>query len=110
MGVQSCRTRIGANGRTGGTNAWPWYQPGRFADKDAMQPVIAVENLTKRYKNAEVNALDGISFSVAAGEFFALLGPHGAGKTTTISILTTTLAPTAGAALIAGHDVVHAAG
>ena len=75
-----------------------------------MQPVIAVENLTKRYKNAEVNALDGISFSVAAGEFFALLGPNGAGKTTTISILTTTLAPTAGAALIAGHDVVRAAG
>jgi len=75
-----------------------------------MQPIIAVENLTKRYKNAEVNALDGISFSVAPGEFFALLGPNGAGKTTTLSILTTTLAPTAGTATIAGYDVARAAG
>jgi ABC-2 type transport system ATP-binding protein len=75
-----------------------------------MQPIIAVENLTKRYKNAEVNALDGISFSVAPGEFFALLGPNGAGKTTTLSILTTTLSPTAGTATIAGYDVARAAG
>lgn len=70
-----------------------------------MQPIIHVENLVKRYKRAEVNAVDGISFDVAPGEFFVLLGPNGAGKTTTISILTTTLAPTSGKVLIAGHDV-----
>lgn len=74
-----------------------------------MQPIILVENLTKRYKNADTNALDGISFTVAPGEFFALLGPNGAGKTTTISILTTTLAPTLGRAVIAGYDVSTAA-
>jgi ABC-2 type transport system ATP-binding protein len=74
-----------------------------------MQPIIEVENLTKRYKGAKANAVDGISFSVAAGEFFTLLGPNGAGKTTTISILTTTLNPTSGAARIAGHDIRHAA-
>ncbi len=74
-----------------------------------MQPIILVENLTKRYKNADTNALDGISFTVAPGEFFALLGPNGAGKTTTISILTTTLAPTFGRAVIAGYDVSTAA-
>ena len=67
---------------------------------------IEVEGLVKRYRKADRNAIDGISFHVAAGEFFALLGPNGAGKTTTLSILTTTLAPTAGSALIEGLDVV----
>ena len=73
------------------------------------QHVVEVENLTKRYRGAKTNAVDGISFSVAAGEFFTLLGPNGAGKTTTISILTTTLAPTSGAARIAGYDIRHQA-
>jgi ABC-2 type transport system ATP-binding protein len=68
-----------------------------------MEAIIDVQQLVKRYKNAQTNAVDGISFSVAPGEFFALLGPNGAGKTTTISILTTTLTPTAGSALIAGQ-------
>jgi ABC-2 type transport system ATP-binding protein len=43
---------------------------------------------------------------VHAGEFFGLLGPNGAGKTTTIGILTTRVLPTAGAATVAGIDVV----
>src|SRR5258708_35907352 len=66
---------------------------------------IVVTDLLKRYKGAELNAVDGISFNVKAGELFALLGPNGAGKTTTISILTTTLAPTSGSAIIGGHDL-----
>jgi len=70
-----------------------------------LPPIIEVSNLTKRYKQSDTNAVDGISFSVRQGELFALLGPNGAGKTTTISILTTTLAPTSGKALIAGYDV-----
>ena len=74
-----------------------------------MAPIVQVENLTKRYKGARINAVDGVSFTVAAGEFFTLLGPNGAGKTTTISILTTTLAPTSGAARIAGYDIRHGA-
>jgi len=74
-----------------------------------MQPVVEVEKLTKRYRGVKENAVDGISFSVAAGEFFTLLGPNGAGKTTTISILTTTLNATSGTARIAGHDVRRAA-
>jgi ABC-2 type transport system ATP-binding protein len=69
--------------------------------------VIRVEDLVKRYKKADSNAVDGISFDVKAGEFFALLGPNGAGKTTTISILTTTLVPTGGRASIDGSDVIH---
>lgn len=69
--------------------------------------IISVDSLTKRYKKAETNAVDCVSFVVVPGEFFTLLGPNGAGKTTTISILTTTLAPTSGSVTIAGYDVVR---
>ena len=71
--------------------------------------MINVEDLVKRYRKADRNAVDAISFEVRAGEFFALLGPNGAGKTTIISILTTTLAPTAGHASIDGRDIVREA-
>jgi ABC-2 type transport system ATP-binding protein len=67
--------------------------------------VITVQNLVKRYNNANKNAVDDISFSVNEGEFFAFLGPNGAGKTTTISILTTTLSKTSGEIKIAGFDI-----
>ncbi|GHT64962.1 ABC transporter ATP-binding protein [Bacteroidia bacterium] len=69
------------------------------------QTVITVQNLTKRYKNANKNAVDNINFTVNEGEFFAFLGPNGAGKTTTISILTTTLGKTSGEIKIAGFDI-----
>ncbi len=65
-----------------------------------MDPIIRVDHLVKRYKKAQVPAVDDISFDVGPGELFAFLGPNGAGKTTTISILTTTLAKTSGH----GHD------
>ena len=71
--------------------------------------MIRVEDLVKRYRKAETNAVDGISFQVKAGEFFVLLGPNGAGKTTTISILTTTLSPTSGGATIDGSDIIREA-
>ena len=72
-----------------------------------MTPIIQVEQLVKRYRKAEQNAVDGVSFTVALDSFFALLGPNGAGKTTAISILTTTLTPTSGLVVVAGHDVVQ---
>ncbi len=70
-----------------------------------MTAAIVVDGLVKRYRGAERNAVDGISFRVERGAFFTLLGPNGAGKTTTLNILTTILAPTAGSAQVAGHDV-----
>ncbi len=70
-----------------------------------MSAIISVSNLVKKYKKAEQNAVDGVSFDVAEGEFFSLLGPNGAGKTTTISILTTTLSKTGGTAMVAGFDL-----
>lgn len=68
-------------------------------------PVIDVAGLSKVYPGG-TTAVDGIDFSVAAGEFFGFLGPNGAGKTTTIRILATLLAPSAGQARVAGLDVV----
>ncbi len=70
-----------------------------------MAVAVDVKNLVKRYKKAEKNAVDDVSFSVGEGEFFTLLGPNGAGKTTIISILTTTLSKTAGVVAIGGRDI-----
>jgi ABC-type multidrug transport system ATPase subunit len=52
-------------------------------------------------------ALEPLSFSVAGGESFAILGANGAGKSTLLRILTTLLLPSRGHAEIAGHDVVR---
>jgi ABC-2 type transport system ATP-binding protein len=52
-------------------------------------------------------AVDEVSFAVRPGELFGLLGPNGAGKTTAHRMLTTTLAPTAGEARVAGFDIVR---
>ena len=54
----------------------------------------------------ELVALEGLDLDVASGEFFGLLGPNGAGKTTTIGILTTRVLASAGAASVAGADVI----
>ena len=66
---------------------------------------VEVAHLVKRYRAAQRNAVDDISFDVPEGQLYCLLGPNGAGKTTTVSILTTTLAPTSGRVLIAGRDL-----
>jgi ABC-2 type transport system ATP-binding protein len=68
------------------------------------QAMVEVEDLRKHY--GPVRAVDGISFSVGAGEVFGLLGHNGAGKSTTIRMLTGRSRPTGGSARIAGHDVV----
>src|SRR5437588_225171 len=98
-----------ASERTGPSSACTASPMCPRAARSYAQAVIRVEELVKRYKKAEQNAVDGISFEVKAGEFFVLLGPNGAGKTTTISILTTTLSPTSGGATIDGSDIVREA-
>ena len=71
---------------------------------------IQTEALTKVYPSAdaEVRAVDGVSFECRAGEVFGLLGLNGAGKTTTLRMLSTALTPTGGKAVICGHDVATA--
>jgi sodium transport system ATP-binding protein len=73
--------------------------------------MIEAAGLTKIFrdkKRGEISAANGISFRVAPGEIYGLLGANGAGKTTTLRVLATLLAPTSGTAVIAGHDIVHA--
>jgi len=64
---------------------------------------ITVKNLTKKY--GQTLAVDGISFEVKAGEFFALLGENGAGKSTTINILCTIFEKTAGKVAIFDYQL-----
>ena len=66
-------------------------------------PIISVENLTKSYGKAK--ALKGVSFDVAEGEIFGIIGPDGAGKTTLFRILTTLLLANSGKATVNGLDV-----
>jgi len=66
---------------------------------------ISAKDLVKRYKDASTNAVDGISFDVKSGEFFALLGVNGAGKSTTINMLCTLIEKTAGAITVNGFEL-----
>lgn len=69
--------------------------------------VIEAQNLTRQFK--KVTAVDGLELSVARGEIFGLVGPDGAGKTTTIRMLCAIMDPTAGSATVAGFDTVRQA-
>src|SRR4051794_8815023 len=69
----------------------------------APAPAIEVAGLTKTY--GEVEAVRGVSFSVARSEVFGFLGPNGAGKSTTINMLCTLARPTSGTARVSGFDV-----
>ncbi len=66
---------------------------------------LHLENVTKRY--GALTALDGVSFDVAPGEMFGLIGPDGAGKTTTIRLLCGLLHVDGGSVRILGHDPVR---
>ena len=68
-------------------------------------PMIEVVKLTKRY--AGHTALRDISFTVGRGEIVGLLGDNGAGKSTTMRILSGFLPATSGTARIAGRDVFY---
>ena len=65
--------------------------------------MIELIHLSKRF--GELVAVNDVHLTVARGEFFAVLGPNAAGKTTTIKILAGLMKPTAGTARVAGYDV-----
>ena len=73
---------------------------------DATPPAVEVRDLVREFKGG-IRAVDGLDLEVREGEIYGFLGPNGAGKTTVVRILTTLLRPTAGRALVAGHDVVR---
>lgn len=68
-----------------------------------MNEVIKIENLKRSY--GDIVAVNGVSYSVAKGEMFGLVGPDGAGKTTTIRMLIGLLKPDSGNAQLLGYDL-----
>src|SRR5664279_1142215 len=66
-------------------------------------PTIEARGLTRRYGSRL--AVAGVDFAVASGEIFGFLGPTGAGKSTTVRMLTGYIPPSEGSARVAGFDV-----
>jgi len=86
---------------------------GRSVIAERMQPLppaagvaVSCRALGKRF--GAFTAADDVSFDVRQGEIFGLLGPNGAGKSTTFKMLCGLLKPSAGEAMVAGHDLRHA--
>jgi len=70
-----------------------------------MEPIIETRGLTRRF--GALTAVDHLDLSVARGEIFGLVGPDGAGKTTTLRMLCGLMDPSEGSAQVAGHDVAR---
>ncbi len=68
---------------------------------------IKTKNLTKSFDG--LTAVDSLNLEIAEGEIFGLVGPDGAGKTTTMRLLSTILDPTSGEAWVAGHNIIKEA-
>ena len=68
-----------------------------------MEDAIKIDSLKRNYGN--IPAVKGVSYSVSKGEMFGLVGPDGAGKTTTIRMLTGLLRPDSGNAQVLGYDL-----
>ncbi len=71
---------------------------------ETVTALIEIQNVSKHF--GDFVAVDGVSFSVAAGSVLGFLGPNGAGKSTTMKIIAGFLSPSAGTVRVAGHDVV----
>ncbi|MGE3976878.1 MAG: ATP-binding cassette domain-containing protein [Nitrospira sp.] len=70
-----------------------------------MPPVVSSSDLTKHFPG--VTAVNRLTFEVHAGEIFGLVGPDGAGKTTTLRMLAGVLSPDGGSATVAGADIAR---
>src|SRR5262245_41295655 len=69
-----------------------------------MRPILTVRNVSKTYASG-LKALKAIDLEIRRGEVFALLGPHGAGKTTLISIICGIVTASEGSVEVDGHDI-----
>ncbi|HWP81461.1 MAG TPA: ABC transporter ATP-binding protein [Bacteroidota bacterium] len=67
--------------------------------------MIELKNVTKKF--GDFVAVDNLSVTIKAGEFFGFLGPNGAGKTTTIKMMAGLFTPTSGEIVLNGFNIVH---
>jgi len=67
--------------------------------------MLTVNTLTKNF--GQIQAVNGVSFTVEKGEVLGFLGPNGAGKSTTMRMITGFIPPTSGTAAICGHDILN---
>ncbi|MCI0476246.1 MAG: ATP-binding cassette domain-containing protein, partial [Anaerolineales bacterium] len=67
--------------------------------------MIAIQSLTKKF--GETIAVHNLSFDVNEGQVFGLIGPDGAGKTTTLRVISTAMRPTSGVVTVGGIDVAR---
>ena len=67
-----------------------------------MEAIIEAHGLTRRF--GDITAVDHLDLTVGRGEIFGLVGPDGAGKTTTLRMLCGLMDPSEGSARVAGHD------
>lgn len=72
-----------------------------------MDTAVTVKSLVRNY--GSLTAVDNISFNIHPDEIFALIGPNGSGKTTTLRVIATLLKPSAGSVSVFGLDVVKQA-
>lgn len=72
-----------------------------------LNPVIVTKNLRKKYKGSDLEALKGINLTVYEGEFFGLLGPNSAGKTTLNSLICGLISPTSGEIMVFNKDITR---
>src|SRR5574343_25498 len=70
-----------------------------------MVPAVSIVDVVKRF--GSLQALGGVSLNIGQGEFFGLLDPNGASKTTLISSLAGLVRPDSGSIAVMGHDVIH---
>jgi putative spermidine/putrescine transport system ATP-binding protein len=66
---------------------------------------IEIRDLTLKYRNTAVPAVDSIDLTIKPGEFMTLLGPSGSGKTTTLNLIAGFLQPTSGSILLGDNDL-----
>ena len=79
-------------------------------DTNATPAVIQAIGLTRRFNHDTLTAVDGLDLTVFRGDILGIVGPDGAGKTTTLRLLAALMNPSDGEARVFGHDTVHGAG
>jgi len=78
---------------------------GFYLNSLIVESIIYIEQLKKRYNGSQEEALKGVNLEIKSGEFFGLLGPNAAGKSTLISILCGILSPSSGKVEVFGENL-----